>query len=69
MVEPSAVGGCEESLTAGVLALELEDSPVELVAGAAVSVDRSLKSSEACVLAFGPAREGRRGCQPLRPVH
>ena len=34
---------------------------MELVSGAAVLVDRSLKSSEACVLAFGPAEEGRRG--------
>ena len=38
--------------------------PVELVAGAAVSVDRSLKSSEAYLLLFGPAREGRRGGNP-----
>ena len=35
--------------------------PVELVAGAAVSVDRSLKSSEACVLAFGPAEKRLEG--------
>ena len=42
---------------------------MEVVARAAVSVDRQLKSSEACVCEFGPARKSRRGWQPLRPVH
>ena len=34
---------------------------MEVVAGAAVSVDKPLKSSEACDVEFGPARKGRRG--------
>ena len=69
MVEPSAEGGGEESLRAGVLALELEDSSRGVGCwGGRISASVA-KSSEPCVLAFGPAREGRRGWQPLRRLH
>ena len=63
IVEPSTVGCGERLFTSGKLSLKFRDF------GKATPVPRPLKSSEACVEVFGPARDDRRDWQPLGPFH